>query len=511
MDSKELKNYVVNTSIELYNHINDLEFINYTKVFFYENDIRRITQVNIDKIVDILNDRIDYVVRRLDGFICIPEMLNLVEEIYYGRLDRKRDIHIAQSAKIAIIYLFKDLNKSEKYSKSDKIRQMINLSKLCYVKINLDLFKLFFLVYPGEVLESSQVEKNKSYTYFKEVMFRESRKLGRIQRVSKTMSKMFVENSYEYAVAIDSVINGVNPRDIKLFKKTFLEAVPSINDEYSRGFWERLQALNMFIGQMSKVFEDEGNLSTLHFFPELKDLIDSSEAVKELYLNEMWIDSQDPDFFLQMIVAKPFIKLDDDFYVTGLGLLIDNINWFVESQLFGKNNRDFFTKLPKNIKQGYYEYAFEEEVSEMLNKFGFDCYGVTSTGYVWSYTNRENGFHISKEGCPGEIDVIAFNASLCELILIECKVLSTTITRSEFRNVIGKLGDLDESGFRKKTLKKLEWLKRSSILDKLNHNSDVNYKAMIVTDKEFPIRKMIDNLEYLSFFELESNYTPIDE
>lgn len=421
----------------------------------------------------------------------IPIILEAIAKLYYGK--HKKYVGYGTVFKRALVYLWK-ANESSLTSKKS-LGSVEEVLRLSFVLECLYGYKKFFLV-----SDEFELELNNGYCCWKEEfepMIQEFAWLlqgrGTRMRVAEENSTLMLEKSKEFFEALKQVLDGVTPQKIEVFRNTFYEKIPGIDDRECKRFWQSVFfRYSLFLSSMidkCNCAENEEEWSTgvslFHEFAiEIEEGLFTQDIIRETFWNREWIAKQDDERYGNLIVERPILRItpDGDFAMCSC-LIGDSINYFIEGQIFDYSFRSPKIYLPKIVFKTAFSDVFEDTVINGLRELGFCAGHVTEEG-IWKVQEEDIILRTDDDTrLFGEIDALAYIPHLNFAILAECKVLNDVRDYRSYKNIEAKLVG-DSEGFQYKILEKSKWVNKA--LAK-RYNTEVEAVCVILTDIPLPI------------------------
>lgn len=432
----------------------------------------------------------------------IPIILEAIGRIYYG--NQKENKKYGPFFKRALVYLWNVNNGNNADRKN--LESLLTVIKLSYVLEGLYGLRRFFLI---EEKFSFCIEDG----YFKyssefESMINKFSFLiqgrGKRLRVADVNSKLMNEKGPQFLEALFSILTGEKPKNIDLFKETFYEKIPGIEDEECKKFWQSIFFRYVFytttlVNELKDMGDSEQLNPSITLFPEfglsLPEGLFTQEIVQSAFWNKKWINSQDDEVYGNLIVERPVLRItpEGDFATCSV-LIGDSINYFIESHILNYNSMLPKIKLPPVVFKNAISNPFEEMVISALRKLDFYAGHVTEEG-IWKMQKIVNLNGNRK--LYGEIDALAYNPFLNMALLIECKVLNDVRDYKSYRNIMGKLVD-DNEGFQYKILEKSKWVNEAL---SNYYQKDVLTECILLTDIPIPIVESLNSNIVLTYYE----------
>lgn len=449
---------------------------------FTENDL-------MDIIKKVVKD-VRFIAEKIEPNWSIPIILESIGQLYYG--NQKKAINYGTTFKRALVYLW-DL-KTNNYSVKN-IESILEVLRLCFVIENLYAYRRFFLID-----DEFNFDLNNGYCCLCDryrSMASEFADLikgrGKRMRIADVNSRLMCNNIVEFSDALKDVLQGKKPKDVQLFKGTFYEKIPGINNVECKKFWQGIYIrymmfLNASIDQVAEKEEEEAMNPTVTIFPEfiiyLPEELFTQEIVYDMFWNKKWLEGQDDENYGNLVVERPILRITEDGdFATCSVLLGDAINHFVEDQILDYTYRLPKINLPTHIFKDVISGPFEDMVINEFRKKGFLAGHVSENG-VWMIQDRPIDLsHASKVKVYGEIDALAYMKELNMAILVECKVLNDIRDYKSFKNLITKIV-YDNEGFQAKIEKKGKWV--NEVLSDY-YQTEVLTVCVLLTDISLPI------------------------
>ncbi len=471
----------------------------------------------LDYRVGKFSEMADSLAKTIQPDWAIPILVGAISRMYYDDMQGYKEY--GPIFKRAIAHVWKAGFSSNSTSICDaskkNIDSLVALLKISYTTEVANGFSPFFFL-----CEDFNMSIDKGYIRFDskfddEVSLFKYLISGRGRRLRIAEKNDSVMHNPEYLVALQNVLDGKNPSEIELFKKTFYEKIPGIDDENCLKFWQTLFFRAWFYSCLISEDSEELN-SAVCLFHEFSTSIPegyyTQDIVSDTFWNKQWINGQHVSKYSQLIVERPILRMSEQGdFATSAALIGDSINLFIEDSILGYSSREDRAKLPKEVFKRAVSEPFEEEIIDEMVERGFEAGHVSEIG-IWNKKwLDEHGIKEENENLRfddtklfGEVDTFAFYPNGDLAILIECKVLNDYRDLRSFKNLVGKLKEETE-GFRKKVNKKAEWLEKAL---EAKYERKIRVLKVLLTDIRMPV---FDNSEDVYLMDKERLLDSIDK
>lgn len=435
-----------------------------TRKTLYPGVFRICTEKELMDVIKKVQENVRFRAEKIAPDWSIPIILESIGKIYYG--DQEEAIDYGTTFKRALVYLW-DIRGFDFGGKS--IESILEVLRLCYVIEHLYGLRRIFLIDN----EFAFTMKN-GYCYLNEkcgLIVNEFANLiqgrGKRMRIADENSRLMCRSIIDFSNALLDVLNGKEPKNVQLFKGTFYEKIPGINNIECKKFWQGIFVrynlfVNMSMEQINEKEKEENINPIVNIFPEFSIDVPESfctqEIVNDIFWNKAWLDNQDDERYSNLVVERPILRITEDGdFATCSALVGDSINYFIEGQILDYKFRSPKINLPSRIFKDVISTPFEDKVIHEFRKKGFWAGHVSESG-VWKIQDRLIDLKCTSiEKLYGEIDALAYMQELNMAILVECKVLNDIRDYRSFKNLIAKLVD-DSEGIQVKIEKKGKWV-----------------------------------------------------
>lgn len=444
--------------------------------------------------VKYYSDKADALGKKIQADWAIPILIETISRMYME--DLKDYVDYGNAYKRALGHIWKSNFPNYNGTKKN-IDSLVELLKLCYMIEMINGEGPIFIVQKEfkYKVEKGYVLYDKRFIDTHLLFKMKIAGRGKRLRVAETNNRLLHEQTF--LTSIMKVLEGSNPSDIELFKGTFYEKIPGVNNSECLEFWQTVFARSILycFSVMSEVSDEESsNVIIFHEFAmELPEGISSQNVVNNLFWQENWLKKQDVSRYGNIVVERPILRisLGGDF-ATSSFLIGDSINHYIEDSILGYSDRYDRAKLPDEVFKNAISEPFEEEIINEMIGLGFTA-GHVSEGGIWKCRWRDEENQIingnidlrfdEKTKLYGEVDVLAFFEETNLAFLVECKVLNDYRSLKGYRNLVNKLRD-DSEGFRKKIDTKAKWLKKAL---EVKYECDVQIFKVLLTDIMLPV------------------------
>ncbi|BCN32011.1 hypothetical protein [Anaeromicropila herbilytica] len=478
----------INTLIEIdyYSNIIIESLINEEDKKFISEVYNRynINKSDIVSIMNIYENEIKRLAKKIDTNWGISICMSIVSKTSYGG-DKLAGYKLQMFAAWAIeyIYLSKPYNCESKKTVENltsliaNIRVFRKLESIYSIYDNLPDKRINFI--NSEILFSHD-DLNYVKKYMEAISDRGTR-----QRTAKDNTYFFLKNNKEFIEAIQEVLNGADPKRIKLFNNRVHKFLPLANEDHeSMELWN-----DLYVG--ANLFKDCIEFTTIYSLlcklTNLGIVFLDNYSIEDKTWNIEWCkEAKSKDKIL--LYERPVIKLNGfNMYITSYQILGDSINSTLEN-VFYNYRRD----IQASEKQWKIDFKynisldFEKKVNRYLINKNFISGEVTSKG-AWKNNKKVQLINMSGDNSkfPGQIDVLAKSDEFEILFVIECKVYKDLIHGQR----INRINDLflveDKNNILIPLNNKAEYIMKSNILQEAETKLDVI--TILLTDIPFPI------------------------
>lgn len=453
----------------------------------------------LEAIIEKIETEVKNIASVMEPDWAIPIIIEIIGKLYYGKF--KEYSFSGPFFKRALAYLWDNLYKQ--HGEQKNIKQLTQLLFYCYVIEMLYSYKKMFFIIPEFYfsLENGYVDVPEEYEDIIYEFGYMLRGKGKRLRVAEVNSNLMLTKSVAFLEGLLSVLDGKCPKEIEVFKNTFYEMIPGIEDEECKKFWQELfLRYTFYIGALSQVKEDEDGTEVILFHEfgiEMPEGIITQEIVENMFWKKEWFQKKDKEIYSSLIVQRPILRISEtgDF-VTSAVVIGDSINDFVENQIFGYTGQ-VEMKLPKAVFKKAFSDPFEEKCIEYLRENGFIAGHILESG-VWTTQNENIDLNIIEDKLFGEVDVFAYYPGTNVCFLIECKVLNDVRDTRSYRNIVAKLKD-DSEEYRAKLRKKGAWIEK---VLKVRNMNDIEVVKILLTDIPLPVINSDDDILLMDFYRL---------
>lgn len=476
------------------------------KNFFYENEVVKYTK-NLEKKINNLSSKIE-------PNWAIPILIYATEKIYYD-VSRKKDFKeygpaIKQSIPLIWTNNFKPHGEQKNYK---LLGDIISLNILLFKVRNAQALILndndkeakvgFSVDKDGNVIYSESTYEYMHNNY----MLPSVSKYGKDQRSNKSSTKL-MKNLLAYYNNVYNVLQGIEPRTIDFFKGTVLYYFKGISDQNYKNFWQELYARLTVLILLTSYSSTDNDKPIIYIFPALYILNKEKTLFnQETFNNLIWTNSHmnnEKMFDHNAIVNRPILRIENSsetYYATSFGLLIDNINHFIEASVFKIQSIPNIKNLKDEKNSPFvtqFSEKFEEDTIHLFLKYTKMAGNVNNKG-IWNYSNEYvNLKQYNTDNFPGEIDCLAEFSNSKEIYLVECKVMNDAYTEKNYKSTLQQI-----QKFRMKLSKKENWIK--SVF------KEYQVYPILLLDKSIFIKKenSKDNIMLMSYDDLEEKLKEI--
>lgn len=454
---------------------------------------------DIDALVKKLETKVFNVARNIEPNWAIPILIDMISKLYYGKYSDWN--YMGPTIKRTLVYIFK--NHFHEHGDAKNISTLLDVIYQSFILENLYNMQLYYVINSNAVFEikngyiiSDKIQKKEEIVYG----YLNSGR-GKRLRVSEINTELMNNKPEEYLEALISVLDGNEPRDIKVFNETFYEYIPGIGNKECKKFWQELFFRYLFyLSCISEKLNDIGCIIFSEFVVEVTEGYFTQEIVENTFWKEIWINKYNKCDYSNLIVERPILRISKNGdFATSAVIIGDSINYFIESHIFHYTNRTNIINLPQSIFKDAFSTPFEHAVENIFRDLNIIAGNVNEKG-CWRTQKGDVLLSNSRDHLYGEIDVLAYDALNKICVIVECKVINDVRNVSSLMNIIGKLSTNDSEGFRVKTIEKMKWIKGSSLF--YNLENEVNIIPLLVTDISMPVIDNTDNDVILVWFDL---------
>lgn len=309
---------------------------------------------------------------------------------------------------------------------------------------------------------------------------------GRLHRTLNDSVKVVIGQPAGALEAVEHILSGENPRDQQIFGGTIFSGIPREPAEFWAGLWARFHLAMVCVQCCPKPYG-------LAVFPDIimarrtqqelpADLL--QRAVMALYWNRAWYERRIRQEPWNMIVERPVarIKRNPSLFVAAFIHVCDSLTCFVEASIMAYPESGG-VRLPDHVFEQHVSAAFEQKALEIFRKHGYLAGKVTKNGVWILETGRVQLEHRYGKKCPGEIDILAYDAKRDLVSVADCKVLAYPTGLARMRNLVAKIGDQDTESFHSKLTKKVDWILS---VQGVGDRQDENTIGMLILDRNLP-------------------------
>jgi len=443
---------------------------------------------NIDELNSLIKDiepELLSLAQSLQPDWAIPIVLQVIGELFYGRYTQYK--HIGNYFKRSLAYLWQ--NSCTPHGDYKNVARLERLISLCYVIETLYSFRKMFVAIPNlwfSFENGHAIIPNEFHADFLNFGMMVSGK-GKRFRVAETNSRLMNECPRPFLQGLIRVLDGEQPRQIEVFRGTFYEDVPGIENSECAKFWKEVFCrFSLYLATLLSCGDSEQPENVV-LFKEFAIVCPDKYLTQDIAENSFWklnwFKHQSAECYGNLIVAKPIMRISPNGdFATSPVLIGDSLNHFVENQLLGYSTRSPYLNLPSKIFKDAFSEKFEDQCIQLFRNHGFVAGHILETG-VWKTQNENITLGFSGENLFGEVDVFAFHPDRHIAFLIECKVLLDVQDSRSYQNIVSKLKD-DSEGFRFKLRKKASWIRKAF---DLNFGLGIEPVMILLTDIPLPV------------------------
>lgn len=457
------------------------------------------SEAELDCIIKVVEQEVNDIVSAMESDWAIPVIMEAVGKIYYGSYKQYRVY--GTTFKRALAYFWDNIFRF--HGEQKNINQIIRLLFRCFALEELYSYKKIFWAIPDFYCFFC-----KGYIEVPEIFMDSIFELGKLNagrgkrlRVAESNSKLMNATGIDYFKALFGVLQGENPQKISVFKGTFYEKIPGIENAECKKFWQELFfRYSFYIAALLESEEGTDVILFREFGVELPEGFITQESVKNSFWQREWFQKQSRERYGNLIVERPIMRISENGdFATSPVLIGDSINSFIEKQIFNYATRNSDIRLPSEIFRTAFSEPFEQNCIDYFRSLGFTA-GHVSEGEIWKTQNGNINMKTVETSLYGEIDVLAYQPEREVLLLIECKVLNDVEDTRTYKNLIAKLKE-DSEGYKDKLLKKEAWLKEAF---SIYYKKDIEPVLILLTDIPLPVIEFDDNkIIYTDFVKLK--------
>lgn len=443
--------------------------------------------------VNYYSNKADSLCEKIQADWAIPILIESISRLYEG--DLKEYIEYGVVYKRALSYIWKS-NFPNYYGTRKNIDSIVELLKLCYMIEMINGEEIIFVTQKDfeYKVKKGYITYDDKFYEFHEFFANKMAGRGKRLRISEENSRLIGEK--DFLTSLLYVIEGKNPSSIELFKGTFYEKIPGINNDDCLDFWQTVffRSLLYYYSLMSEELdEDSSNVIIFHeFATTIPEGFVRQDIIENTFWREDWLKKQDLTRYGNLVCERPIFRISSEGdFATSSFLIGDSINHYIEDSILEYTDRYDRAKLPNDVFKKTISEPFEDEIVKGMIDLGFVAGHVSEAGVWQQYFYNNNQIERKdvilrfddKLKLYGEIDTFAFLPGTNLAILVECKVLHDYRSLRSFKNLVNKLQD-DSEGFRNKINHKAKWLKKAM---EFKYKNDVEIIKILLTDISLPI------------------------
>ncbi len=437
-------------------------------------------QVYLEKIEGHISEK----TRLIDPYKGLPLLLQAVTDHYF--LDN--NIHanwIGTSLKTALALTWKNVNTPSEYS-VEMISTLADLTIAISLKQIVHAYSEMYKHFDSDWVEinsdgSSVTGKRLEHAKSQILSTYGQRGFDLYRTVRDSVEVIWERLDDTFNAIGEIVLGGTQPKDLDVFKKTIFA---EFGKNEAPEFWIRLFCLL----QLSILTEtisrrDTQRENTIAIFEKIPFTVRGSRQVVisgtemqniiyRLFWKPDWYETsihQEPH---NMIVERGALRIvptsEPDLFIASPSSMLDSINQFVESSIMGTRHHQRDIIIPYDLAsrlQTIIATRFEKQVIDLFLSEKYWAGEVTNKG-AWMLAGAHPlSIQHKTQPCPGQIDVLAYHPETGILYVIECKVLKIPESSSGIRNVMQTLNEMGAKGFHKNLKRKIEWLKKSNLIE----------------------------------------------
>ncbi|MDT9722800.1 hypothetical protein QVE09_28295 [Paenibacillus sp. ClWae2A] len=443
----------------------------------------------IKLILDKLKKDTSTLAETISVYHSLPILIETVTQCYYSGPNKLKTM--GMGIKMAISLIWKNEINNNVFSESKSLKDIKKLVSNCFQIERLETLLHVYMLYEDTKRDAEVTDSNiyKFMGNFKKKSIMKFRTVG-------FSVEVFLENYSEALFSVMRVINGAEPKDISLFSNTIFCEIPSNNINFWSGLWARLMLLvvssqvreRIGLDNMGVCIFGEVPINT-SFSARKKKIID--KEIENCFWTKSWYEKSSGRDLSGLIVDRPVLRISDKLFISSSTAIVDSISWYIETTIMNEQypyspGKKIIDKNGKKIDlfKKFISGAFENEISDMLDKFGFLSGNVSDKG-LWKTPKGDIKLYNDHASLPGEIDVLAYHKEKKLLLVIECKVLSFIMDYNRLKNMLSKTGASDSEKFHRKLSKKITWVESTNYFKYEIHKEGI--VGVICLDHDFPL------------------------
>lgn len=216
----------------------------------------------------------------------IPIIIQAIGELYYGKYTQYS--FAGNYFKRSLAYLWQ--NAGILHGDYKNIGRLQELIGFCYVIETLYSSRKMFVAIPNFYLYFQN-----GHVIIPSEFHQEIQKYGILAsgkgkrfRIADINSRLMNELSVPFLTGLISVLNGQAPREIEIFKDTFYEEIPGIEDSECSRFWKEVFCrYSLYLATLAQLDNSE-DVSSVIIFKEFAVLIEEIYLTQEIVENSFW-------------------------------------------------------------------------------------------------------------------------------------------------------------------------------------------------------------------------------
>ena len=439
----------------------------------------------LDRLINDIEPELFSLAQSLQPDWAIPIVLQAIGELYYGKYTQYNDM--GNYFKRSLAYLWQ--NSRTPHGDYKNVARLERLISLCYVVETLYSLRKMFIAIPdlwfsfrnGHVTVPDEFQE--AFLNFRILASGKGMRF----RVAETNTRLMNEYTDLFFLGLIRVLDGEQPNEIDVFKGTFYEYVPGIENSECAKFWKEVFCRFSFylsaIASCKDAYKPEDVVLFEEFAIACPEKYFTQDIIENSFWKSDWFHQQLAERYGNLIVARPIMRISPNGdFATSPVLIGDSLNQFVEKQLLGYPTRSPYLNLPNKIFKDAFSEKFEDQCIQLFRDHGFVSGHILETG-IWKTQNENIDLSFPGERLFGEVDVFACHPDLPIAFLIECKVLLDVQDSRSYQNIVSKLKD-DSEGYKYKLRKKVNWIQKAF---HTHYGSDIEPSMLLITDIPLPV------------------------
>jgi hypothetical protein len=212
---------------------------------------------------------------------------------------------------------------------------------------------------------------------------------GRSLHLADKAAHVLLERPLESVEGIQRVLSGEPPSKVEQLHGTIFGCLNESEPyDFWAGIWARLVLYIAAIGTKSQVTNDHAAIAIVGDlgFGIIQDSVDPlklQHCCTQLFWTPSWLNSRTHESFSSLIQERPILRISasPNLYVTSPALIIDSLNFFVETS-FIPSPHTSGVRLPERYFKQLLSQPFEKEVARIFEDFSFQAGPVSENG-IW--------------------------------------------------------------------------------------------------------------------------------